>query len=199
MTTAQWQKAFGSDAEIRTVSTYTISGGTMTVVFSSPVTGDLQKNMPYIIKTTGNVTEFALKTTVSPAEAVAVIRDGGSQEIGRFIGTYVAETTIPDGCLFISGNKFYCSKGLSTSKAFRAYFHMNDLMTSGSAVMMAFEDGTTGISLTPDPSPRGEGNFKGEGSDYYTLDGRKVNGQSSMVNGQSKKGVYIVNGKKVIK
>ena len=40
-------------------------------------------------------------------------------------------------------------------------------------------------SLTPDPSP------KGEGSGYwYTLDGRKVNGQTS------KKGLYIKNGKK---
>ena len=53
---------------------------------------------------------------------------------------------------------------------------------------------TTGIvSLTPTPSP------KGEGSEYlYTLDGRKVNGQWSMVNGQLKKGLYIVKGKKAI-
>jgi hypothetical protein len=34
---------------------------------------------------------------------------------------------------------------------------------------------------------------------WYTLDGRKVNGQWSMVNGQLKKGVYIHHGKKVIK
>jgi len=47
---------------------------------------------------------------------------------------------------------------------------------------------TTGInSLTPDPSP------KGEGSGYYTLDGRKVNGTPTQ------KGIYIVNGKKVVR
>ena len=47
---------------------------------------------------------------------------------------------------------------------------------------------TTGIrSLTPNPSP------KGEGSDYwYTLDGRKVS------NGQLSKGIYINNGKKIV-
>ena len=33
----------------------------------------------------------------------------------------------------------------------------------------------------------------------YDLQGRRVNGQSSMVNGQLKKGVYILNGKKVVK
>lgn len=32
----------------------------------------------------------------------------------------------------------------------------------------------------------------------YDLQGRKVNGQSSMVNGQLKKGLYIINGKKVL-
>jgi hypothetical protein len=40
----------------------------------------------------------------------------------------------------------------------------------------------------------------GVGNDQsaYDLQGRKVNGQSSMVNGQLQKGVYIVSGKKVI-
>ena len=31
----------------------------------------------------------------------------------------------------------------------------------------------------------------------YDLSGRKINGQSSMVNGQLSKGIYIMNGKKV--
>ncbi len=45
----------------------------------------------------------------------------------------------------------------------------------------------TGIeSLTSDPSP------KGEGSGYYTLDGRKVQGIPTA------KGIYIVNGKKIV-
>ena len=161
----------------------------MTVVFSSPVTGDLQKNMPYIIKTTGNVTEFALKTTVSPAEAVAVIRDGGSQEIGRFIGTYVAETTIPDGCLFISGNKFYCSKGLSTSKAFRAYFDLSPAAAGVRAFNLNFgEDDATGIVSTTNLT-----NYTNSaGAGWYDLSGRKLSGKPT------KKGLYINNGRKVV-
>jgi hypothetical protein len=50
---------------------------------------------------------------------------------------------------------------------------------------MDFPAEVTGIeSLTPDPSP------KGEGSRYYDLQGRKWS------NGQLSKGVYITNGKK---
>jgi hypothetical protein len=51
---------------------------------------------------------------------------------------------------------------------------------------------TTGISLTTNPSP------KGEGSDYYSIDGRKLNSQFSILNSQLKKGVYIYKGKKVV-
>ena len=52
----------------------------------------------------------------------------------------------------------------------------------------------TGIeSLTPNPSPTGEGSI-------YDLEGRKVgdNSQLSTRNSQLPKGIYIVNGKKVV-
>ena len=49
---------------------------------------------------------------------------------------------------------------------------------------------TTGINgLPPNPSPRGEGNFKGEGS-IYTISGQRVMNPT--------KGIYIKNEKKVI-
>ena len=48
------------------------------------------------------------------------------------------------------------------------------------------EDTSTGIeSLTPNPSPRGDGS-------YYTLDGRKLNSKPTQ------RGIYIFNGKKVV-
>lgn len=51
-------------------------------------------------------------------------------------------------------------------------------------ITMSYEEVT---SLTPVPSP------KGEGSEYYTLDGIKVTIQPKQ------KGIYIQNGKKVVK
>jgi hypothetical protein len=50
---------------------------------------------------------------------------------------------------------------------------------------MEFDESET-TSLTPVPSP------KGEGSEYYTLDGRKLEGKPTA------KGLYIVNGRKVV-
>ena len=56
------------------------------------------------------------------------------------------------------------------------------------------EDEETSISeesLSPNPSPRERGTL-------YDLQGRKVNSQLSTLNSQLKKGIYIVNGKKVL-
>ena len=53
------------------------------------------------------------------------------------------------------------------------------------ALAMEFDESET-TSLTPVPSP------KGEGSEYYTIDGRKFEGKPTA------KGLYIVNGRKVV-
>ena len=64
---------------------------------------------------------------------------------------------------------------------------------SGSVNVHIIEDPEVGIrpnSLTPDPSRNG--------GEVYDLAGRRINYQLSPVNSQLKKGVYIVNGKKVL-
>jgi hypothetical protein len=58
--------------------------------------------------------------------------------------------------------------------------------TTAPRLNIALGNGET-TSLTPDPSPTGEGSGY-----WYTLDGRKVNGQPL------KKGLYIHNGRKVV-
>jgi len=72
----------------------------------------------------------------------------------------------------------------------RAYLHIATGLApdaeggSSSRMVMVFADETTGItSLTPSPSPKGEGSV-------YTLSGQRVE--------KPVKGLYIVNGKKVI-
>ena len=92
--------------------------------------------------------------------------------------------------LLTSGNKLgYAKDGATpTLNAFRAYFEIP--VVNGSRAVRSFvlnfgDSEETGIiSLTADPSP------KGEGTDYtYDLQGRKVTNPA--------KGLYIVNGKKV--
>ena len=74
---------------------------------------------------------------------------------------------------------------LASSKCLGAHKAYLKVAPSNNApAYFGFDENTT--SLTPVPSP------KGEGSDYYTLDGRKLSGEPSA------KGLYIVNGKKVV-
>jgi hypothetical protein len=96
----------------------------------------------------------------------------------------VAETEIPQNGLFLSGNKFYYSVGLTKMKAFRCYFMLNRVLANTGAnapIFINIGGETTKLEgLTIDQMD----------DNYYTLDGRLVKTPG--------KGVYIKNGKKVI-
>ena len=76
-------------------------------------------------------------------------------------------------------------------KGFRGYFQLKNADTARSFVLNLGdkETGITTTDFTDSTDKAGAG---------YDLQGRKHNGQSSMVNGQLKKGIYIQNGKKVV-
>ena len=80
-----------------------------------------------------------------------------------------------------SGNKIGYSKNDRTLKCFRAHFQINDV-NAVREFNMNFGDETTNIQQVE------SGKLKVEG--YYDLQGRKV--------AQPTKGLYIVNGKKVV-
>ena len=94
--------------------------------------------------------------------------------------------------LYLGGNNtLYYPSGDVNVNGFRAYFKLNNGLTAGDlpntarAFVLNIDGDQTGIrSLTPDASPKGEGSI-------YSLDGRKVQNTT-------RKGVYIVNGKKVV-
>ena len=72
----------------------------------------------------------------------------------------------------------------ATVGAGKAFLKNGAYSAGARSLQIVFDDETTGVSsLTPSPSPKGEGSI-------YTLSGQRVN--------QPTKGLYIVNGKKVI-
>jgi len=79
------------------------------------------------------------------------------------------------------------AKAASYMKGFRAYFRLKGDALNAASFNLDFGNGeTTGISsLTSEPSSNGEGSI-------YSLDGRRLNGKPAQ------KGVYIVNGKKMV-
>ena len=108
-----------------------------------------------------------------------------------FIGTYVADTKVEDGGLFLCNNAFFYSTGETTIKAFRGYFFFIDVPSD-------YDSGTAGqkVSLVIN-SPNGSPTeiytvlSKTGSKNWYGLDGKKIIRPR-------KKGLYINGKKKVV-
>ena len=190
MTEEQIKAAFGNDVEIGDFDDYDYDedADAMTVNFTSVAA--IEANHPYIIKVADDVTSFSVEgVTIDPQEAeIDFDSDRRHRYPRKFVGTYAANTVLEWGTLFLSGNKFWYSVGSTKMKAFRAYFYFYDVLASfdesyASRIALTF-DNTTGI--------RDHERETIDNERCYDLQGREIE------NRKSAKGVYIVNGKKVV-
>ncbi|MBR0049256.1 MAG: BspA family leucine-rich repeat surface protein [Prevotella sp.] len=147
-------------------------------------------NGAYGISTTGRTTDWSI-----------ISRDNSSSEEGIFVLGYNNSAKAVSG----TQGAIIRVKLTADSKFKGGDIKLTNilLVQEGASASSPTEDVTytvkgtpTGIdsltpSLTPNPSPKGEGNFKGEGS-VYTLGGQRVGALPK------KKGVYVVNGRKVV-
>ena len=166
--------------------------GTLTLNFSDNLTA-IEAGKPYIVKwegTSGSVSDpvFSGVTVTSTTPIAVTSNDGKVKFVGQYSPFEITAGNIDNIIMLSTGNKLGYSQNPRWLRSFRAHF---EIPTNGGAPAMNsfvlnFDDELTGISLTPDPSPRGEG------SEYYTLDGRKLSGKPTT------KGLYIHNGKKVV-
>ena len=189
MSEEQVKAAFGNDVELKDFSSWSSEKNTDDEIVSINVgftsVSAIEANHPYVIKVSTAISEFTVDgVDIDPADAEVVVGKGKTK--GTFYGNYVAGTEVPEENLFISGNKFYYSTGSTTIKAFRGYFELKDVLDSyydeaPSRVVFDFGD-VTGIQKI---SAQGQND-----GIYYDLSGRRVEKPS--------KGVFIVNGKKVI-
>ena len=183
MTRVQKNEVFGEDVELATYGAYEIAEDGINVIFDevSSYRG-IDANKPYIIKTSKDISEFMISSTIVPCNNAPC---EGDEEIGFFYGTLKAGGKVPANCLFLNGGKFWYSTGQSNIKAFRGYFEFVDVLasleTANSKVKMVFRDETTGIKNVI---------VETANDDMYDLQGRRI------VNPD--KGVYIKNGKKVV-
>ncbi len=171
---------------LMTLQSSSFSNGTLTLNFISATS--IEAGKPYIIKWTGDSPlESPTFTGVTIANATANVNTDNVDFIGIYSPLKI--TAADNTKLYLSNdNTLYYPNAAMTIDAFRAYFQLKGI-TAGdlpqSAIVLNFDaEGTTGLnSLTPALS-------QGEG--VYTLDGRKLNAMPTQ------KGVYIVNGKKVV-
>lgn len=184
--------AFGAGVEVKDFTSWSsteddVTGDIIGITIGfSPVTA-MEANHPYLIKVTNAITAedgFTVDgVDIDPDDEPTKLVGKKKAEKGYFIGTYVANTVVPENDIFISNDKFYYSKGKTKMKAFRGYFELADVITD-------IENASTRITLSDDETT-GITNIKYKKcSDYYDLQGRKV--------AAVRKGLYIKNNKKVV-
>lgn len=202
MTGSQVTSAFGNDVQLADFSDWTIEedgeGNIVRIVISFEnvaATGGMEANHPYLIKVSQPVTEFTADgVTITPEEEPMTMVKHGTKKRdpeSYMIGTYAANTVLDEFMLFLNGNKFWYSSGLTKMKAFRAYFNIYDILTSvenaEAKVFFTFAE-TTGIKNVNDGDA--DGNID---DSWYTIDGQKLNREPVQ------KGIYIHQGKKINK
>ena len=182
-----------ADATIKEFTSATVTDNKLSIGFTT--VSAIEAGKPYLVKWPSgeNITNPQFDNVTSSVTEPATVTCGDV----KFIGTFSPIPLKDDGTqLFVGSNNqiHYPSKADYSINSCRAYFDVNWTITAGARMEIAIvDDGeTTGIgSLTPALS-KGEGNSGDEGSVYYTLDGRKLPGKPTA------KGLYIVNGKKVV-
>ena len=150
-----------------------------TVMFEK-ITGAVPAGTPFIL-----YGKEAANTTVTlPVATGATTAPENNMLIGTLEPTPINTVEGIFTNFGLSGGSFVKLNN-GTIPANKAYLPvLTSLVSDAPALTIVFgDDETTGISLTPNPSLKGEGSI-------YTLDGRRVENPT--------KGIYIVNGKKVI-
>jgi len=172
---------------VKELTKATLTDGTLNLTFDDATS--IVAGKPYLVKvnsvydfSTQGMTNVTVSKTLQPFTSTYVdfIPTLGKTEITGIDAKKI---------LFINDNtlKHPSSKLAYYMKGFRAYFQLKDDAANAASFNLDFGNGeTTGInSLTSEPSSNGEGSI-------YSLDGRRLSSKPAQ------KGVYIVNGKKMV-
>jgi M6 family metalloprotease-like protein len=220
------QAAFGDSVKLASFTGVTTENSKQVLNFETITVNGLKAYTPYIIQSGNDVTSnsfdyMQINTANADTTVILTTKDGW-----KFVGTKTYDK-VPEGDIFISDNLYYTSKGDSKLKAYRAYFVPSPsaakAMTraGGETEYIAkIVDNQTldgvefnGISLNPtDPtSPLYDPNLltnttgintvKTSASvivskGVYNLNGQRLGDENCVKS--LPKGIYIVNGKKVV-
>lgn len=165
-----------------TGSTY--ADGCVTLNFDNATS--IEANVPCMFKS-----DYAF-SNIKPAEDKAVVVYPASElqnvetEYADMIATYAAIEELPEGVFFISNNTWYevAENQAAHMKAFRAYFELHDIPAEARIMAIGLENEATEIKAIENGQL-----VIGNGA-VYDLSGRRIE--------KPARGLYIVNGKKVL-
>ena len=180
MTQDEVESAFGTGSKVYTLKAYNSSSENL----SYETHNGISANTPCLLKATeASDGAYTLEgRTIVAGEPTASV-SGASM-----IGTYADVITVPqDGKSFIISNgSIYKVASVVTLKNTRAYIQLDEAPSTARALSLSFDGGeTTGIATLEN------GELKVETGVIYDLSGRRVTTLG--------KGIYVINGKKVVK
>jgi hypothetical protein len=163
-----------------------LSGNTM--IFSDE--SNMEAGKPYLVNPWEDIVNPEYKDVTLSATAAQNIE----YTVGdiAFVGTYSPTELATDKTMMFlksDGKLYFPTNSGARLKGMRAYFKV----PQGVEARLFLGDGDIATGIKSMQNAQGTMH-----NDVYDLQGRKVTGQSSMGNGQLKKGLYIVNGKKVV-
>lgn len=183
------QLAANKIEEVRKLENTVENGGSVVLNFSDPVT-EIEAGVPYIVKVSDAVSQITVNGAAVKVAKPAPLEVGSVNMQGNY-----GKMSITGDQYFISNNKFYRAADKNvTVKGFRAYITMDQAAAGVNQMLINIDGNVTAIE-----------DVLGEDVDatvnVYTIDGVCVKSgvKSSEALDGLRKGIYIVNGKKVVK
>lgn len=183
------QLAANKITEVRKLENTVENGGSVVLNFSEPVT-EIEAGVPYIVKVGEAVSQITVNGVAVKVAEPAPLEVGSVNMLGNY-----GKMSITGDQYFISNNKFYRAADKKvTVKGFRAYITLDEVMVGVNQMLINIDGNVTAIE-----------DVLGEDVDatvnVYTIDGVCVKSgvKSSEALDGLRKGIYIVNGKKVVK
>ena len=167
------------------LTAYAVTGHDGANINKVEVASAVPAGTPLLLQGDANTTYFIPVATSGTAPAGNMLKAGTGANVSPESGKTKYALSVEAGAAHFK--KIEAARAIPVGKA---YLVFDEVIA---ARELGFDGEATGIKgLTPNPSPIGEGSDR-----VYDLNGRCI-GQWSMVNGQLKPGLYIVNGKKVV-
>lgn len=179
LTLEQLKNVFGNETKLMSV----VSVNGTTVTFGNATV--LEAGVPYMLKPEQSVTDPSFKdVTVETFDNKAVALDN----VGSFISCIRPTTMATDGSeLFMTTSGLFAQPTANGNviNGTRAYLKLYD-QKNAKAISFVFDDTATGISEMKGISTLRQGNV-------YNINGQRVNSSAKYL-----KGIYIIDGKKIV-
>lgn len=212
MTEREVENVFGNGTELIILDRVNVDEGHAQIFMTYHEIQNILAGYPYLIKPTQNVDHIEVHNkAIDPAQQIMEFTNNGYTSKGvtgfctpqtfNINGTdYSASVLLNTGDIFLSGNTLYLSRGTSMLRGYRSYLKKED-DGSAPAKSVSFnyfkaweEDEVTAIKVC-EMSDEALDSFETKKMNgVFSVTGQKV---SNTLNGLTK-GIYILNGKKVI-